>query len=161
MIDLRHMRDRLAAIIQMTKDVPDDIEWSGGDEKSEKRISDYVSSGRATFRQCHDEAKAALTALAEGDTKEAECRYRAAETFLSDARLLMIADRARREGKGRDQLNRDKRFTADIRRDEIRQVWRPGMSAEDVRQAVIMAGGEAASLRTFQDDLKKMRLRKS
>jgi hypothetical protein len=61
------------------------------------------------------------------------------------------------EGKGRDKLNRDRKDKARDRRDEIRMVYRPGMSAEDVRRAIVRAGGENHKLRTIQGDLKKIR----
>lgn len=71
--------------------------------------------------------------------------------------IMRGIERTTKESEGRDRLNRDRKDKAKDRHDEIRMVYRPGMSAEDVRRAIVRAGGENHKLRTIQDDLKKIR----
>ena len=73
---------------------------------------------------------------------------------------LMLAPgkvRAAREARGRDAVNADRADRATDRLDEVRAVYRPGDSAEQVRRKIMARSGENYPLRTIQRDMKKIR----
>jgi hypothetical protein len=73
-----------------------------------------------------------------------------------NAQIIAAMDREAKRGKGRDKLNRGRKFEAADRMDEVRAVYRPGLSAEKVRQKLESAG-TSMPLRSVQRYLKKIR----
>lgn len=61
------------------------------------------------------------------------------------------------EGRGRDNLNNNRRDAAADRMDEVVTAYQPGDTAEEVRRKIIQTGSETYSLRSIQRDLKKIR----
>ncbi len=74
-----------------------------------------------------------------------------------NAYIVKAQMRAKYEDKGRARINNDKKDRAEERRDAVRRLSADGAPPHIVRQRVIQALEGAPSLRTIQDDLKKIR----
>lgn len=71
--------------------------------------------------------------------------------------LVKTLGRHESESRGRNNLNANKRDKAEDRRDEIRQVYRVGMSAGDVENALRQADLGPYPRSTIEKDLRKIR----
>ncbi len=74
-----------------------------------------------------------------------------------DTALRPTRIREDREGAGLENKNADRRDKAEDRRDEIRQVYKPGMSAGDVERALNQHSFGPYKRSTIEKDLKKIR----
>ena len=91
---------------------------------------------------------------------EAQERARVYRQMAADWAVTMNAPaklREMKESRGRDNLNNDRRDAAADRLDEVRNAYRPGDTAEQVRRKIIARGGEGYPLRSIQRDLRKIR----
>ena len=72
-----------------------------------------------------------------------------------DTALLPTQGRERKEDGGREKQKPD-----EDRRDQVRAQFKPGLTARQIRKAIIEDGGGNYALRTIQDDIKILGLRK-
>ncbi|MFY0691328.1 MAG: hypothetical protein JXR14_05320 [Paracoccaceae bacterium] len=95
---------------------------------------------------------------AEADQHASLAQY---SRWMMQAALQPTKTREEAEEVGLKNVNGNRQDAVADRRDEIRSVHRPGMSAEEIRRAVTRRHGSEHKLRTIQRDLREMGLTKN